>query len=108
MNRFRSFLSCRDAIRKLFLPQPNIGGRMHFRVKLCVSMLAITLLFGLAGVPAGAQDKQHVVSLSDLNKDAPRPAQTLQSNEEAVRTLLSSPQAPTTLKPPNLHYHNAS
>src|SRR6266704_3207013 len=60
---------------------------MHFRVKLCVSMLAITLLFGLAGVPAGAQDKQHVVSLSDLNKDAARPAQTRQSNEEAVAKL---------------------
>src|SRR5258708_6623265 len=45
---------------------------MHFRVKLCVSMLAIALLLGLAGVPAGAQDKQHVVSLSDLNKYAAR------------------------------------
>src|SRR5260370_27560598 len=90
MNRFRSFLSCRDAIRKLDLPQPNIGGRMHFRVKMCVSMLAIAALLGLAGIPAGAQDKQHVVSLSDLNKDAVRPAQTRQSNQEDVRNLLSS------------------
>ncbi len=66
---------------------------MHFRVKMCVSMLAIALLFGFAAIPAGAQDKQHVVSLSDLNKDAARPAQTRQSNEEAVRSLLSSDQA---------------
>ncbi len=66
---------------------------MRFRLKICVSVLAIALLFGFAAVPAGAQDKQHVVSLSDLNKDAARPAQTRQSDEEAVRTLLSSDQA---------------
>jgi len=77
---------------------------MHFRVKISVSMLAIGLLFGLAGVPAGAQDKQHVVSLSDLNKDAARPAQTRQSNEEAVRSLLSSDQAQKALKSANLDY----
>ena len=77
---------------------------MHFRVKMCVSVLAIALLFGLAGIPAGAQDKQHVVSLSDLNKDAARPAQTRQSNEEAVRTLLSSDQAQKALKSSKLDY----
>jgi hypothetical protein len=76
---------------------------MHFRVKMCVSMLTIAFLFGLAGIPAGAQDK-HVVSLSDLNKDAARPAQTRQSNEEAVRSLLSSDQAQKALKSANLDY----
>lgn len=63
---------------------------MHFRAKMCVLTLAIAALFVSAGIPARAQDKQHVVSLSDLNKDAARPAQTRQSNEEAVRALLSS------------------
>ena len=77
---------------------------MHFRVKMCVSMLAIALLFGLAGVPAGAQDRQHVVSLSDLNKDAAQPAQTRLSNEEAVRSLLSSEQAQKAMKSANLDY----
>jgi hypothetical protein len=77
---------------------------MHFRVKVCVSMLVIALLLGLAAIPAGAQDKQHVVSLSDLNKDAARPAQTRQSNEEAVRSLLSSDQAQRALKSANLDY----
>ena len=77
---------------------------MHFRVKMCVSMLAIAALFGLAGIPARAQDKQHVVSLSDLNKDAARPAQTRQANEEAVRTLLSSDQAQKALKSAKLDY----
>jgi len=77
---------------------------MSFRVKMCVSMLAIAALFGTAGIPARAQDKQHVVSLSDLTKDAARPAQTRQSNEEAVRTLLSSDQAQKALKSANLDY----
>ena len=77
---------------------------MHFRLKTCVSMLAIALLLVLAGVPAGGQEKQHVVSLSDLNKDAARPAQTRESNEEAVRTLLSSVPAQKALKSANLDY----
>ena len=77
---------------------------MHFRVKVCVSMLAIALLFGVAVTPARGQDKQHVVSLSDLTKDAARPAQTRQSNEEAVRSLLSSDQAQKALKSANLDY----
>ena len=77
---------------------------MHFRVKVCVSMLAIALLFGVTAFPARAQDKQHVVSLSDLTKDAARPAQTRQSNEEAVRSLLSSDQAQKALKSANLDY----
>ncbi len=77
---------------------------MRFRVKMCVSMLAIAALFGLAGIPARAQDKQHVVSLSDLNKDAARPAQTRQANEEAVRTLLSSDQGQKALKSAKLDY----
>ena len=77
---------------------------MHFCVKVSVSMLAIALLFSLTAIPAGAQDKQHVVSLSDLNKDAARPAQTRQSNEEAVRSLLSSDQAQKALKSANLDY----
>jgi len=77
---------------------------MHFRVKVLVSMLAVAASLSLAGIPARAQDKQHVVSLSDLNKDAARPAQTRQSNEEAVRTLLSSDQAQKALKSANLDY----
>ena len=57
-----------------------------------------------AGLPARAQDKQHVVSLSDLGKDAARPAQTRQANEAAVRTLLSSDQGQKALKSAKLDY----
>jgi len=77
---------------------------MHFRFNTCVSILAIAGLLGLAGIPMRAQDKQHVVSLSDLNKDAARPAQTRQANEEALRTLLSSGTAQKALKSSNLDY----
>jgi len=77
---------------------------MRFRVQMCVPVVAMAFLFGLAGVPAGAQDKQHVVSLGDLNKDAARPAHTRQANEEAVRTLLSSDAAQKALKSSNLEY----
>jgi hypothetical protein len=61
-------------------------------------------LFVTAGAPARAQGKQHVVSLSDLGKEAARPAQTRQANEEAVRTLLSSGQGQKALKSAKLDY----
>ena len=76
---------------------------MRFRVNMCLPVLTTALLFGWAGgVPA--QDQQHVVSLSDLHKDAARPAQTRRANEEAVRTLLSSATAQKALKSSNLEY----
>lgn len=77
---------------------------MHSRLKWSVFLLGLAALFVAAGAPARAQDKQHVVSLGDLNKDAARPAQTRQANEEAVRTLLSSEQGQKALKSANLDY----
>jgi hypothetical protein len=81
---------------------------MHFRAKMCVSLLAIAALLVVAGIPARAQDKQHVVSLSDLNKDATRPAQTRKADEEAVRTLLSSDQGQEALKSAHLDYQKVN
>jgi hypothetical protein len=69
-----------------------------------VCLLGIAALFVAAEVPARAQDQQHVVSLSDLNKDASRPAQTRQANEQAVRTLLSSEQGQKALQSAKLDY----
>lgn len=77
---------------------------MHSRLKWSVSLLGLAALFVAAEVPAQAQDKQHVVSLGDLSKDAARPAQTRQANEGAVRTLLSSEQGQKALKSANLDY----
>ena len=77
---------------------------MHFRAKMFVSLLAIAALFVAVGIPARAQDQQHVVSLADLNKDAAKPAQIRQANEQAVRTLLSSEQGQKALKSAHLEY----
>src|SRR5215472_3519598 len=77
---------------------------MHFRAKMCFSLLAIAALFVAAGIPARAQDQQHVVSLADLKKDAARPAETRQANEQAVRTLLSSEHGQKALKSAHLEY----
>jgi len=77
---------------------------MRFRMNVSMLMLAIAPLFALVAIPARAQENQHVVSLSDLNKDAARPAQTRQSNQAAVRTLLSSEQAQKAMRSANLDY----
>jgi len=77
---------------------------MHSRLKGSLFALGIAALFVAAEIPARAQDHQHVVSLSELSKDAARPAQTRQANEEAVRTLLSSDEGQKALKSAKLDY----
>ena len=77
---------------------------MHSRLKWSVCLLGLAALFVAVGAPARAQEKQHVVSLSDLSKDAARPAQTRQANEEAVRTLLSSEPGQKAVKSAKLDY----
>jgi hypothetical protein len=77
---------------------------MHFLAKRCVCLLAISAAYVAVGIPARAQDQQHVVSLTQLNQDAERPAQTRQANEDAVRTLLSSEQGQKALKSAHLDY----
>ena len=77
---------------------------MHSRLKGSLFVLGIAALFVAAEIPARAQEQQHVVSLSELSKDAARPAQTRQGNEEAVRTLLSSDQGQKALKSAKLDY----
>ena len=77
---------------------------MHSHVKICVSLLAIATLLFPVDNPARAQDKPHVVSLADLNKDSAQAAQTRQANEEAVRTLFSSEQGQKAMKSAHLDY----
>src|SRR5713226_5352517 len=82
----------------------QIGRRMHSHVKICVSLLAIATLLFPVDIPARGQDKPHVVSLADLNKDSAQAAQTRQANEEAVRTLFSSEQGQKAMKSAHLDY----
>lgn len=66
----------------------------------CLRALAMAALLFFTGIStrAQAQEKQHVVSLDELKKDAARPAATRQANEAAVRELLSSEQGQQAMK----------
>jgi hypothetical protein len=70
----------------------------------CSRALAISTLLCLAGIPSQSlgQDKPHVVSLEELKKDAARPAEVRQSDEAAVRNLLSTESGEKALKSANL------
>ena len=77
-------------------------------MRICAAWCSRALVFGallcLAGLPSRSQgqEKQHVVSLDELKKDAARPAETRQADESAVRNLLSSESGQKTLKSADL------
>jgi hypothetical protein len=79
---------------------------MNVSVRLCASMLGVALCLGSAALPARAQEqgKQHVVTSEELNKQAARPAETRQTNEDAIRHLLSSDEGQKALKSANVDY----
>jgi CHASE3 domain sensor protein len=79
---------------------------MRMRGRQWMWIAAIALALGLAAAPGRTrgQDKQHVVSLDELNKDAARPAQTRQANEAVVRELLSSEAGQEALKSAKVDY----
>lgn len=79
---------------------------MRTNARLCLQMLGIAVALGLANTPARvqAQDKQHVVSLEELNTDAARSAETRKVDEASVRELLSTEAGQKALKSANLDY----
>jgi hypothetical protein len=79
---------------------------MNVCVRLFASMLGVALCLGSAGSPscAQAQEKQHVVTLEELNKQAAQPAENRQANEGAIRHLLSSDEGQKALKSANVDY----
>jgi hypothetical protein len=78
------------------------------RVCLRCAVRSVALIFCLSAMfgamRAQAQDKQHVVSLAELNKDTARPAETRAADEAAVRQLFSYEQVQNALKSANLDY----
>jgi hypothetical protein len=70
----------------------------------CSRALVLSTLLCMAGIPwqSQGQEKQHVVSLDELKKDAARPAEVRQANEAAVRNLLSTENGQKALKSANL------
>jgi hypothetical protein len=77
---------------------------MRTRAKWCLQTLGIGLLLELGSTTALAQDKQHVVSLHELNQETARHAETRQADEAAVRELLSSEAGQKALKSANIEY----
>jgi hypothetical protein len=79
---------------------------MRMRGRQWMWIAAIALALGLAAAPGRTrgQDKQHVVSREELNKDAARPAQSRQANEAVVRELLSSEAGQEALKSAKVDY----
>jgi hypothetical protein len=76
-----------------------------------ISNRLLTVVLGLAlgmgfGISAKAQGpaQQHVITSDELNQEVARPAETRQSNEEAVRHLLSSEAGRSALKSANIDY----
>jgi hypothetical protein len=79
---------------------------MNVSVRWWASMVAIAVSFDSAVLPARAQvqGKQHVVTSEELSKQAARPAETRQTNEDAIRHLLSSEEGQNALKSANVDY----
>ena len=78
--------------------------RVYLRSGVRSVVLILSFCMVLDPVRVQSQDKQHVVSLDELNKEAARPAQTRQANEAAVRQIFSHEQVQNALKAANLDY----
>jgi len=76
------------------------------RIRLSTVMLGAALSMGFAAAPAKAQSQetQHVVTSGELSKQAARPAETREANENAIRHLLSSDAGQKALQSANVDY----
>jgi hypothetical protein len=79
---------------------------MNVSARLCAVSLGVAVCLGSAVFPTRAQEqaKQHVVTSEELNQQAARPAETRQTNEDAIRHLLSSEEGQKALKSANVDY----
>jgi hypothetical protein len=83
------------------------GGGIMKVLRLCALMLGAALCAGFGVAPVKAQDQekqQHVVTSEELNQQVARPAETRQTNEDAVRHLLSSDAGQKALKSADVDY----
>ncbi len=77
---------------------------MKFQFKWCLWALTLGACSLLAAPALRAQDREHVVSMQDLQKDVQKAAQTRQGNEAAVRELFRSDAAQNALKSAHVDY----
>jgi hypothetical protein len=77
------------------------------RIRLSTVMLGAALSMGFASGPAKAQSQetqQHVVTSDELSKQAARPAEAREANENAIWHLLSSDAGQKALQSANVDY----
>ncbi len=77
---------------------------MKFQFKWCLWALTLGACSLLAAPALRAQDREHVVSTQDLQKDVQKAVQTRQGNEAAVRELFRSDAAQNALKSAHVDY----
>lgn len=79
---------------------------MNARLKVCTKTLAILLSMAVVATPAlaQAQDRQHVVGVTELRQDSARPGSSRQADEAAIRGLLSSAAGEKALKTAKVDY----
>ena len=79
---------------------------MNASVKSCASILGFAVCLGVTVVPVRGQEqpKQHVVTAEELNQQTAEPANIRQTNEDAIRHLLSSDEGQKALKSANVDY----
>lgn len=78
--------------------------RVCLRLRVPLVVLILSLCMAPGSLRVQAQEKQHVVSLDELNQDATRPAQTRQADEAAVRQIFSHEQVQSALKSADIDY----
>src|SRR5215472_10200485 len=67
-------------------------------------MFTLILCWAKTSVPVEAQEKEHVVSLAQLNQDTAKAGETRRAHEATVRQLFSSPEAQKAHNRVNLDY----
>ena len=79
---------------------------MKLSLTCAVRLLMVTLIlcWTKASAPVQAQEKQHVVSLAELNRDTAKADETRRANEATVRQLFSSPAAQKALNSVKIDY----
>jgi len=79
---------------------------MNVSARWYASMLGMVVCLSSALLPARAQEeaKQHVVTSEELHQQTARPAESRQTNEDAIRHLLSSEEGQKALKSASVDY----
>lgn len=77
---------------------------MKFCTRMCLGLLFVLGVTAGTSRPAISQEKEHAVSAQDLRKDVQKASADRQTNEGAIRALLSTEQGQKALKSTGADY----